>query len=205
MVGDRYRVDALLATGGMGEVWRGMDLVLDRPVAVKVLRRERIGDSVALSRFRAEARLSAGLTHPNIAALHDYGEVGPDAGRREERLAYLVMELVEGEALSTVLRRERRLSPRRTLEIMRQTAAGLAAAHAAGVVHRDVKPGNLILGPGDTVTITDLGTAQYLSPEQAHGAKARPASDVYALGMVAYECLAGRRAFDGGSPLEIAL
>jgi eukaryotic-like serine/threonine-protein kinase len=223
LVGDRYRLDALLATGGMGQVWRGLDLVLDRPVAVKVLRRERIGDSVALSRFRAEARLTAGLTHPNIAALHDYGEVEPAPGRREERLAYLVMELVEGEALSTVLRRERRLSPRRTLEIMRQTAAGLAAAHAAGVVHRDVKPGNLILGQGDTVTITDfgiawtessdpltrtgqvLGTAQYLSPEQACGAKAGPASDVYALGMVAYECLAGRRAFEGESPLQIAL
>jgi eukaryotic-like serine/threonine-protein kinase len=133
------------------------------------------------------------------------------------------MELVEGEALSTVLRRERRLTPRRTLEIMRQTAAGLAAAHAAGVVHRDVKPGNLMLGPGDTVTITDfgiawtessdpltrtgqvLGTAQYLSPEQASGAKAGPASDVYALGIVAYECLAGRRAFEGETPLQIAL
>ena len=133
------------------------------------------------------------------------------------------MELVDGEALSTVLRRERRLTPRRTLEIMRQTAAGLAAAHAAGVVHRDVKPGNLMLGPGDTVTITDfgiawtktsdpltrtgqvLGTAQYLSPEQANGAKAGPASDVYALGMVAYECLAGRRAFEGETPLQTAL
>ena len=197
MVGDRYRLDALLATGGMGEVWRGLDLVLGRPVAVKVLRRERIGDSAALSRFRAEARLSAGLTHPNIAALHDYGEVEAAPGRRDERLAYLIMELVEGEALSTVLRRERGLTPRRTLEIVRQTAAGLAAAHAAGVVHRDVKPGNLMLGPGDTVTITDfgiawtessdpltrtgqvLGTAQYLSPEQASGAKAGPASDVY--------------------------
>jgi eukaryotic-like serine/threonine-protein kinase len=223
MVGDRYRLDALLATGGMGEVWRGLDLVLGRPVAVKVLRRERIGDAAALSRFRAEARLSAGLTHPNIAALHDYGEVEAAPGRRDERLAYLVMELVEGEALSTVLRRERRLTPRRTLEIMRQTAAGLAAAHAAGVVHRDVKPGNLMLGPGDTVTITDfgiawtessdpltrtgqvLGTAQYLSPEQASGAKAGPASDVYALGIVAYECLAGRRAYEGESPLQIAL
>ena len=122
-----------------------------------------------------------------------------------------------------MLRRERRLTPRRTLEIMRQTAAGLAAAHAAGVVHRDVKPGNLMLGPGDTVTITDfgiawtktsdpltrtgqvLGTAQYLSPEQANGAKAGPASDVYALGMVAYECLAGRRAFEGETPLQTAL
>ena len=223
MIGDRYRLDALLATGGMGEVWRGLDLVLDRPVAVKVLRRDRTGDSAALSRFRAEARLSAGLTHPNIAALHDYGEMRNVEGRRDERLPYLVMELVEGEALSTVLRRERRLTPRRTLEIMRQTAAGLAAAHAAGVVHRDVKPGNLMLGPGDTVTITDfgiawtktsdpltrtgqvLGTAQYLSPEQANGAKAGPASDVYALGMVAYECLAGRRAFEGETPLQTAL
>jgi eukaryotic-like serine/threonine-protein kinase len=223
MIGGRYRIDALLATGGMGKVWRGLDLVLGRPVAVKVLRREHTGDSAALSRFRAEARLSAGLAHPNIAALYDYGEVGSAPDGRGERLAYLVMELVEGEALSALLRRERRLPPGRTLEILQHTAAGLAAAHAAGVVHRDVKPGNLMLGPRGTVTITDfgiawtessdpltqtgqvMGTAQYLSPEQAWGAKAGPASDVYALGMVAYECLAGRRAFEGESPLQVAL
>jgi len=223
VVGDRYRLDELLATGGMGQVWRGVDVVLGRPVAVKVLRRDHTGNAAALSRFRTEARLSAALAHPNIAALHDYGEVELAPGRRVDRLAYLVMELVEGEALSTVLQRERRLPAGWTLEIMRQTAAGLAAAHAAGVVHRDVKPGNLILGPHGTVTITDfgiawteasdpltrtgevLGTAQYLAPEQVWGAKAGPASDVYALGMVAYECLAGRRAFEGESPLQTAL
>ena len=133
------------------------------------------------------------------------------------------MELVDGEPLSAVLRREGRLTPGRTLEIVRQTAAGLAAAHAAGVVHRDVKPANLLLGSDGTVKITDfgiawsrssdpltgtgevMGTAQYLSPEQAKGAMAGPASDVYALGMVAYECLAGRRPFDGASPVQVAL
>ena len=222
-IGSRYRLDALLATGAWGQVWRARDVVLGRRVAVKVLRREHTGDSAALTRFRAEARLTAGLAHPNIAALHDYGEVLPAAGDRGARLAYLVMELVDGEALSAVLQRERRLTSGRTLEIVRQTAAGLAAAHAAGVVHRDVKPGNLLIGPHDSVTLTDfgiawsessdpltgtgqvMGTAQYLSPEQARGAKAGPASDVYALGIVAYECLAGRRAFEGEGPVQIAL
>jgi hypothetical protein len=222
-VGDRYQLTGLLATGGMGQVWRAQDLALDRPVAVKVLRPSYAADRAAVTRFRSEARLSAGLTHPNIATVHDYGEVQPERGWNADRVAFLVMELVDGEPLSAVLRREGRLAPGDTLQILRQTAAGLAAAHAAGVVHRDVKPANLILGSGGTVKITDfgiawsrssepltgtgevIGTAQYLSPEQAQGALAGPASDVYALGMVAYECLAGRRPFDGESPLQVAL
>jgi serine/threonine-protein kinase len=138
-------------------------------------------------------------------------------------LAWLVMELVEGEALSTLLARTGRLDVARTLDVLRQTAAALAAAHAAGVVHRDVKPGNVLVGADGVVRITDfgvawsasdvpltltgqvVGTAQYLSPEQAEGGKARPASDVYSLGMVGYECLAGRRAFDGVSAVQVAL
>ncbi|SFK74853.1 protein kinase domain-containing protein [Geodermatophilus ruber] len=222
-VGDRYQMMTLLATGGMGQVWRARDLALERPVAVKVLRPRHAADATALSRFRREARLTAGLTHPNIATVHDYGEARLTPGPRGDRIPFLVMELVDGEPLSAVLRREGRVTPARTLQIVRQTAAGLAAAHAAGVVHRDVKPSNLLLGPGGTVKITDfgiawsgsrdpltgpgevMGTAQYLSPERAHGAMAGPASDVYALGLVAYECLAGRRPFDGASPVQVAL
>jgi eukaryotic-like serine/threonine-protein kinase len=217
----RYELLSPIATGGMGQVWRSRDLVLGRTVAVKVLRREYTGDTVFLTRFRTEARLSAGLVHPNIAVLHDYGEVEPEQAGGD-RLVYLVMELVDGEPLAAVLQRERRLTPERTLAILRQVAAGLAAAHAAGVVHRDVKPGNVLVGPDGTVKITDfgiawsaanaavtrtghvVGTAQYLAPEQVRGDKAVPASDVYSWGMVAYECLAGRRAIDGTDPVDVA-
>ncbi|SNR61670.1 serine/threonine-protein kinase [Blastococcus mobilis] len=221
-VGDRYELVSLLATGGMGQVWRARDTLLDRPVAVKVLRSEFTGDTTFLARFRAEARHTAVLAHRNIAALHDYGEVAAgEAG--PEHLAYLVMELVEGESLSDLLARERRLGVDRTLDVLQQTATALAAAHAAGVVHRDVKPANILVGTDGVVKITDfgiawsassvpltqtgqvVGTAHYLSPEQAAGTKAGPASDVYALGMIGYECLAGRRAFDGDNSVQIAL
>src|SRR3712207_426210 len=219
-LGGRYALRSLLATGGMGQVWRADDVLLDRPVAVKLLRSEYTGDPTFLARFRAEAHHTARLVHPNIAALHDYGEVVAAGG---ETCAYLVMELVEGEPLSALLTRCGRLDPQRTLDIVRQTAAALAVAHAAGVVHRDVKPGNVLVGWDGVVKITDfgiawsassvpltrtgqvVGTAHYLSPEQAEGGKAGPASDVYALGAFTYECLAGRRAFDGESPVQIAL
>ncbi|MGY1811173.1 serine/threonine protein kinase [Blastococcus sp. SYSU D00820] len=220
VLADRYELQELLATGGMGQVWRARDLRLHRPVAVKLLRSEYTGDATFLARFRAEAQLTARLLHRNIAALHDYGEV---QGPQGETCAFLVMELVEGESLATLLARERRLPAERVLDLVEQTAAALAAAHAAGVVHRDVKPGNVLVGRDGVVKITDfgiawsassvpltqtgqvVGTAHYLSPEQAGGGKASPASDVYALGMVAYECLAGRRAFDGESPVQVAL
>ena len=219
---DRYELRSLIATGGMGEVWRAQDRVLGREVAAKVLKSQYTGDPVFLTRFRTEARLSAGLTHPNIAVLHDYGEVEP-ASPGGDRLVYLVMELVDGEPLSAVIRREGRLAPQRTLNLLGQVAAGLAAAHAAGVVHRDVKPANLLVRPDGTVKITDfgiawsaanamvtrtghvVGTAQYLAPEQVQGQKATPASDVYAWGTVAYECLTGHRPFDGRNPLEVAM
>jgi eukaryotic-like serine/threonine-protein kinase len=219
LLGDRYELQSVLASGGMGRVWRAWDSRLQRLVAVKILRSEFTGDRAFLGRFRAEARHTAFLAHPNIAKLYDYGEVQQDG----EQLAYLVMELVEGESLATLLQRERRLDVSQTFGILRSTAAGLAAAHDAGVVHRDVKPGNILLGPGGVVKITDfgiawsassvpltqtgqvIGTAQYLSPEQAAGGKAGPASDVYALGAVAYECLTGRRVFDGENSVQVAV
>jgi hypothetical protein len=221
-LGNRYELLALLATGGMGQVWRARDTVLHRPVAVKVLRSEFTGDATFVARFRAEAQHTAVLAHRNIATLYDYGEV-PVGTDGPEHLAYLVMELVEGESLSDLLARQGRLDVARTLDVLRQTAAALAAAHAAGVVHRDVKPANVLVGADGVVKITDfgiawsassvpltgtgqvVGTAHYLAPEQAAGAKAGPASDVYALGMIGYECLAGRRAFDGENSVQIAL
>jgi hypothetical protein len=186
---------------------------------VKVLRSEFTSDATFRARFRAEAQHTAALHHPNIASVFDYGELEEDG----EQLAYLVMELVEGEALTELLEREGSLDPARTLDLLRQTSSALAAAHAAGVIHRDVKPGNLLVGTDGSVKITDfgiawsassvpltgtgqvIGTAHYLSPEQAEGNKATPASDVYALGTVAYECLTGRRAFDGENSVQIAL
>ncbi|MCZ2839982.1 protein kinase domain-containing protein [Modestobacter sp. VKM Ac-2985] len=223
LLGGRYELQTLIASGGMGQVWQARDTVLGRDVAVKVLRSEYTANATFLARFRAEAQHSAGLVHPHIATLFDYGEVLPDASPRGEHLAYLVMELVRGESLATLLRRERRLSPDRTLRVLRQCAAGLAAAHAAAVVHRDVKPGNVLLADDGGVKLTDfgvavsatsvpltvtgevVGTAHYLSPEQASGTRATPASDVYALGLVGYECLAGYRGFDGGDAVEVAL
>jgi serine/threonine-protein kinase len=221
-LGDRYELRGLLAAGGMGQVWRAHDQLLGRSVAVKVLRSEYTGDPLFLARFRGEAQHAAALSHPNIAAVYDYGEE-PAIDGSGEHLAYLVMELVEGESLSALLARSGSLTPDRTLDVLRQTAAALAVAHEAGVVHRDVKPGNVLVRGDGTVKITDfgiawsagsvpltqtgqvVGTAAYLSPEQAAGAHATAASDVYALGMVGYECLAGHRAFDGDNSVTIAL
>jgi serine/threonine-protein kinase len=221
LLAGRYRLGSLIAGGGMGQVWRGRDTMLDRPVAVKVLRDQFAGDPTFRARFRAEAQHAATLVHPHIAAVFDYGEVHRAPGTSP--VAYLVMELVEGESLADVLRRERRLDASRTLDVLRQAADGLGAAHAAGVVHRDIKPANLLVTPDGRVKLTDfgiarsaasvaitatgqvLGTAHYLSPEQASGQPASPASDVYALGTVGYECLAGRRAFEGESAVQIAV
>ena len=221
-LGDRYELQRLIAAGGMGQVWRGIDIALHRPVAVKVLRSEYTGDPTFLARFRAEAQHAASLSHPNIAAVFDYGEEIAQDGTGET-LAYLVMELVEGEPLSALLAREGALSTATTLSLLRQTAFALAEAHRAGVVHRDVKPGNILVRPDGSLKITDfgiawsarsvaltrtgqvIGTPQYLSPEQAEGRPATPASDVYALGLIGYECLAGHPAFEGDNAVTIAL
>ena len=221
-LGDRYELHQLIAAGGMGQVWRAHDLALHRPVAVKVLRSEYTGDPTFVARFRAEAQHAASLSHPNIAAVFDYGEETAQDGTGET-LAYLVMELVEGEPLSALVAREGALGTATTLSLLRQTAFGLGEAHETGMVHRDVKPGNILVRPGGTVKITDfgiawsarsvaltrtgqvIGTPQYLSPEQAEGRPATPASDVYALGLIGYECLTGRKAFEGDNAVTIAL
>jgi serine/threonine-protein kinase len=218
----RYEITSPIATGGMGEVWRARDRVLDRVVAAKVLRSEFTGDPSFVARFRNEARHTAALSHPNIASVYDYGETEDDRNPGQ-RLAFLVMELVEGEPLVTILHEEGRLPVDWTLHVLGQAADGLSAAHAAGVVHRDIKPGNLIVRPDGVVKLTDfgiarardatpltrtgmvVGTAQYLSPEQAQGFEVTSASDVYSLGVVGYECLTGSRPFDGTSQVAIAL
>jgi serine/threonine-protein kinase len=214
-LGDRYRLVSRIAVGGMGEVWIAHDESLARDVAVKVLREEFAGDEGFLERFRTEARNSAQLSHPNIAQLYDYGE--------QEGSGFLVMELVLGEPMSDLLDREPVLPTRRLLPILASTARALHAAHVAGVVHRDVKPGNILLARSGRVKITDfgistavnqipmtesgmvMGTAQYLSPEQAIGRAATPASDVYSLGIVAYEALVGNRPFTGPTAVDIAV
>ncbi|APH46517.1 serine/threonine protein kinase [Microbacterium sp. 1.5R] len=213
--GGRYELQSRIAIGGMGEVWEATDHVIGRTVAIKILKDEYMGDPGFLERFRAEARHAALVNHEGIASVFDYGE--------ENGSAYLVMELVPGEALSTVLERDGALSADKTLDIVAQTASALQAAHAAGLVHRDIKPGNLLITPDGRVKITDfgiariadqvpltatgqvMGTVQYLSPEQASGHPASPATDTYSLGIVAYECLAGKRPFTGESQVAIAM
>lgn len=213
--GGRYQLSTRIAIGGMGEVWEATDLVIGRTVAIKILKDEFLGDPGFLERFRAEARHAALVNHEGIANVFDYGE--------EDGSAFLVMELVPGEALSSVLEREHMLSTDRVLDIVAQTALALQAAHAAGLVHRDIKPGNLLITPDGRVKITDfgiariadqvpltatgqvMGTVQYLSPEQASGHPASPSTDIYSLGIVAYEALAGRRPFSGESQVAIAM
>ncbi|MCA1712524.1 MAG: protein kinase [Actinobacteria bacterium] len=214
----RYRLDERIAVGGMGEVWRGTDTVLGRLVAVKCLKPEYVDDPEFAERFRAEARHAAGLSHPGIASVYDYGEQ-----REPDQAAWLVMELVDGEALSTLLHRQGAMTPDQALDVVGQAAMALEAAHTAGVVHRDVKPGNLLVRPDGVIKVTDfgiaratdavpltqtgtvVGTAYYLSPEQASGSPVTPASDVYSLGVVAYECLSGRRPFPGDNAVAVAL
>jgi protein kinase-like protein len=215
VLASRYQLESLIASGGMGSVWRAVDLVLDRPVAVKLLRAELAQHADTIARFRAEARHAAGLSHPAIAQVYDFGEASP------EKPAFLVMELIDGPPLTDLISRGA-LPPAEVLDIIAQVAGGLAVAHAAGVVHRDIKPGNLLIDRAGLVKITDfgvayaagsapltrtgtlIGTPAYLAPERISGHPAGPASDLYSLGMVAYECLSGQVPFTG-TAMEIAL
>jgi eukaryotic-like serine/threonine-protein kinase len=218
-IADRYQLDRRIAVGGMGEVWEASDMRLGRSVAVKVLRPELSDDPEFLHRFRIEARTVASLDHTGIAAVHDYGE---DEGRNGRRTAYLVMELVRGEPLSTVISRGP-IDPEETLRLLEEAGWALQAAHERGFVHRDVKPGNILVRTDGLVKLTDfgiakaadavpvtrsgmvMGTAHYIAPEQASGSEAGPAGDVYSLGIVGYECLAGHRPFRAESAVAVAM
>ncbi|HEY5396570.1 MAG TPA: protein kinase [Trebonia sp.] len=215
----RYALVELIATGGMGEVWRGTDQILGRPVAIKMLAAMHADDEQFRARFRAEARYASSLSHPGITRVFDYGERSPLGG------PYLVMELVDGQPLSEILERYGRLDPYVVLDIVAQSARALDIAHQAGIVHRDIKPGNLLIMADGTTKITDfgiakanslaamnltatgivMGTALYVSPEQATGSPLTGSSDIYSLGVVAYECLSGQPPFMADQPLAIAI
>jgi hypothetical protein len=213
--GSRYTLVDRIAIGGMGEVWRAHDEVILRDVAIKILKPEFMGDPGFLERFRVEARHAARVDHEGIADVYDYGEGSGSA--------YLVMELVSGDSLARIIEKRIRLTGVEVLSIVEQTARALHAAHEDGLVHRDVKPGNLLITPSGKVKITDfgiarvadqvaltatgqvMGTVQYLSPEQATGKPATASTDIYSLGIVAYEALTGRRPFTGESQMAIAM
>jgi serine/threonine-protein kinase len=214
-LGDRYVLHQRIASGGMSDVWRGLDDVLQREVALKVMRADPDNEEIFAERFRDEARHSAALLHPNITTVFDYGE--------DDHRTFLVMELVQGLPLSAIIREQGAMQPEAVRSIVGQAALGLGTAHEAGVVHRDVKPANILVREDGLVKLTDfgiaraidtightrvgemLGTPNYISPEQAVGQKATGASDLYALGVVAHEMLTGRRPFDRGTPIATAL
>lgn len=210
----RYELVERIALGGMGEVWRASDLRSGRAVAVKILRPELAGDEIFLSRLRAEATNSRGLRHPNLAVVLDSGE--------KEGTGWIVMELVQGRALSDIIAEKGTLTPAEILPILAQVARALQVVHDSGVVHRDVKPSNILINREGLAKLTDfgistglnqrpltasgmvMGTAQYLAPEQAMGNMATPAGDLYGLGIIAYEAMVGSRPFTGATQVDIA-
>jgi len=211
----RYHVVDRIAAGGMGEVFRAHDAVLDREVAIKVLHAALAGDAGFVDRFRREARSAAGLGHPNIVAVHDWGAV--------DGVYFMVMEFVRGQSLREVLNAEGLLAPAQTAEVLLPVLSALDHAHRQGIVHRDVKPENIMLTRDGVVKVADFGlarayadaqitqagmvtgTVQYLSPEQLQGEPADPRTDLYSLGIVAYEMLTGRMPFTGETPMAIAV
>lgn len=213
----RYRVDTMIATGGMSSVYRGLDLRLDRPVALKIMESRYAGDQQFLTRFQREARAVARLNDPGLVAVYDQG-----AGTPGRQAPYLVMELVEGGTLRELLRERGPMPPHAVAAVLAPVLGGLAVAHAAGLVHRDIKPENVLISDSGEVKIADfglvravaeakitstsviLGTAAYLSPEQVSTGDADPRSDVYAVGILAYELLTGVTPFTGDSALSVA-
>ncbi|MFF2043171.1 protein kinase [Kitasatospora sp. NPDC058170] len=225
VLGGRYTLTEWIGGGGMGAVWRADDRVLGRQVAVKVLHAGLLEEGTFARRFRREAQLLAAISHPGIVEVHDYGESGgaEDGGAEGERIAYIVMELVEGRPLDKVLAEDGPMSPERALGMLATALDALHAAHQQEIVHRDVKPSNLMLGADGRVTVTDfgiaralvsttltatnvvIGTALYMAPEQAGGGGVTPVSDLYSLGVVGYELLTGTPPFTGESVVEVAL
>ncbi len=215
VLGDRYRIEARIGTGGMAEVYRGVDQVLNRTVAIKVLLPQFARDTSFVERFRREAQAAARLNHPNIVGVFD---TGSDDGTQ-----FIVMEFIEGRTLADFLAAGRRPTPGQAAEIAQKICSALAAAHAQGVIHRDIKPGNVMVTRDGTVKVMDfgiarmtsgpetapqtsavLGTASYLSPEQAQGGPVDARTDIYSLGTVLYELLVGRPPFTGESPMAVA-
>jgi eukaryotic-like serine/threonine-protein kinase len=192
----RYEIQRLIGEGSFAQTYLALDRTLNRPVAVKILRSDLAGKDSNVNRFEQEARIAASVSHPNIVNVFDFG--------RHESRTYMVMEWVDGPSLKTVIRAERRLHPRRALDTVRGVLNGLHAIHAAGIVHRDIKPHNILLAPDGTPKVADfgiassdgdggvnesgmtLGTAAYMAPEQARGGKATPSADIYATGVILY-------------------
>src|ERR687896_1209462 len=217
LISGRYRLIAPLGEGGMATIWRAVDEQLDREVAVKLLRPQFSADPGFAARFKQEARAAGGLSHPNIVGVYDYGTDGPDGEQ------YIVMELVDGSDLSAILRDRGSLATMDAVRVAIGVASALEVAHRKGIVHRDVKPGNILITDGGDVKVTDfgiaravseasmtvtgttLGSVHYFSPEQARGDEVTGASDVYALGIVMFETLTGRRPFEGDSAAAVAL
>lgn len=217
LIGARYRLVRRIGQGGMAEVWLAKDTSLDRDVAIKVMRAHHDDDHVGNERFRREAKASAALSSPNIVTVYDVVE---DAGRQA-----VVMEYINGQSLRELLDKLHRISPSLTVHIGMAVATALDAAHVKDLVHRDIKPANILITPAGRVLLTDfgiaktlsgnesdltndnimMGTAKYLSPEQVSGKKLDGRADLYSLGLVLYECLAGRVPFIGGSDVETAL
>ena len=213
LLADRYELLEPIGHGGMADVWRALDVRLDRPVAVKLLRTDLAAQPTFRARFESEARLAAGLGHPNVVTVHDSGE--------HDGVPYIVMEHVTGPTLAAVLA-DGALRPDRAARLATQILGALGAAHQRGIIHRDVKPANVLLAPGDVAKVADfgiaktlegttltatgmiIGSASYLAPEQLAGEAATPASDLYSVGVVLYEMLSGRRPFPGDTPMAVA-
>ncbi len=220
LLGGRYELDGVVGRGGMAEVYRARDLRLDRVVAVKTLREDLARDQTFQARFRREAQSAASLNHPSIVAVYDTGEDSTSMSH----VPFIVMEFVDGRTIRDLLRDDRRLLPERALEITDGVLRALDYSHRAGIVHRDIKPGNVMLNRQGEIKVMDfgiaravadtqatmtqtaqvIGTAQYLSPEQARGERVDARSDLYSVGCLLYELLTGRPPFMGDSPVSIA-